>query len=72
MSDTPANAPKNQGEGDYDAARRFDAAEAAFVKSGAVEKAAREAAEALEGPEGAELEAARKATAKGEPGGTGD
>ena len=67
MSDKPANAPKNQGEGDYEAARRFDTAEAAFAKSGKVEDAARQAAEALEGPEGEELEAARKAASKGQP-----
>jgi hypothetical protein len=35
---------KVQGEGNYKAAREFDAAEAAFVKSGQVEKAARDAA----------------------------
>jgi hypothetical protein len=72
MSDTPAKAPKNQGEGDYEAARRFDTAEAAFAKSGKVEDAARQAAEALEGPEGEELEAARKATGEGEPHRAGD
>jgi len=32
------------GEGNYKAAREFDAAEAAFVKSGGVDKAARDAA----------------------------
>jgi hypothetical protein len=32
------------GEGNYKAAREFDAAEAAFVKSGKVDKAARDAA----------------------------
>ncbi len=32
------------GEGNYKAAREFDAAEAAFVKSGRVDKAARDAA----------------------------
>jgi hypothetical protein len=35
---------KVHGEGNYKAAREFDAAEAAFVKSGGVEKAARDAA----------------------------
>ena len=34
---------KNQGEGDYDAARKFNESEAAFVKSGRVADAARDA-----------------------------
>jgi hypothetical protein len=51
-----------QGEGNYDAARKFDAEERAFVKKGGYEKKAREAEEALEGPEGEELERARKET----------
>ncbi len=49
-----------QGEGNYDAARKFDADERAFVKRGGVEQKAREAEEALDGPEAAELETARK------------
>jgi hypothetical protein len=51
-----------QGEGNYDAARKFDAEERVFVKSGQVEKKAKEAEEALDGPEGEELEAARQET----------
>lgn len=53
---------KIQGEGNYDAARKFDADERAFVKSGQVEKKAREAEDALDGPEGADLERACKET----------
>jgi hypothetical protein len=56
---------KAPGEGDYDSARRFDAEERSFVKSGQVEKKAREAEQALDGPEGADLEAARRAAAEG-------
>lgn len=56
---------KIQGEGDYDAARRFREAEEKFVKTGPVEQKAKEAEEALDGPEGAELEKARIDTAKG-------
>lgn len=56
---------KIQGEGDYDAARRFRKAVEDFVKTGQVEQKAKEAEEALDGPEGAELEAARVDTAKG-------
>jgi len=51
-----------QGEGNYDAARKFDAEERAFVKSGQVEKKAREAEDALDGPEAEDLEKARKET----------
>jgi len=54
-----------QGEGNYDAARKFDAEERSFVKSGQVEQKAREAEQALDGPEAAALEAARKASAEG-------
>ena len=53
-----------QGEGDYDAARRFDREERAFVESGDVEKKAREAEEALDGPEGEDLERARRESAE--------
>jgi len=52
-----------QGEGNYDAARKFDAEERAFVEKGGYEKKAKEAEDALDGPEGAELERARKETA---------
>jgi hypothetical protein len=51
---------KIQGEGNYDAARKFDAEERAFVKKGGVEQKAKEAEAALDGPEGEELERARK------------
>ena len=53
-----------QGEGNYDAARRFREAEEKFVKSGEVDKKAREAEEALDGPEGADLERARQETGR--------
>ena len=53
---------KIQGEGNYDAARKFDAEERAFIEKGGVEKKAREAEEALDGPEAEELEKARKET----------
>ena len=61
-----------QGEGNYDAARKYDAEQAAFANSGKVEKAAREAEEALDGPEGAEIEQARVSTGKGETGKASD
>jgi hypothetical protein len=66
MPDTKKPSGDLQGEGNYDAARNFDKAEAEFVKSGAVPENARKAADALDGPEAAELEAARVKTGKGD------
>ena len=60
-----------QGEGDYIAARKYDAEQAAFAKSGKVKGAAAEAEKALDGPESADLEAAREKTARGETGKAG-
>jgi hypothetical protein len=59
-------ADKNQiqGEGNYEAGRRFQKEETEFVKTGPVEQKAIEAEEALDGPEGEELEAARRETGK--------
>lgn len=51
---------KVHGEGNYKAAREFDAAEAAFVKSGRVDQAARDAAPKTEA-EAAELARAEQA-----------
>lgn len=55
-----------QGEGNYEAARRFRAAEEAFVRTGPVDQKAREAAQALDGPEADALEAARRSSAHGD------
>ena len=57
-----------QGEGNYEAGRRFQRLERAFVETAPVEQKAKEAEEALDGPEGEELERARKET--GERGAT--
>jgi len=54
-----------QGEGDYVAGRRFQQAERSFVETGPVERKAREAAAALEGPEAEELEEARRTSGEG-------
>jgi hypothetical protein len=59
------NPQPDWGEGDYEAAREFDAQQAEFAKSGKVGAKAKEAEAALDGPEGAALEAARKAAAEG-------
>jgi hypothetical protein len=57
--------PKVQGEGDYVSGRKYQQAQHRFAKDGPVDEAAREAADAVVGPEAEELEAARRATAKG-------
>ena len=54
-----------QGEGNYDAARRYQKEQHDFAKSGQVDKKAHEAEEALDGPEAEELERARKETGEG-------
>lgn len=61
-----AGGPDVQGEGNYEAARKFDKEERTFVESGKVEAAAKAAKDALDGPEGADLEAARQSSARGE------
>ncbi len=58
---------ENEGEGSYTAAREFDKDQHLFAKSGKVEEKAKEARDALDGPEGDELEAARKETKDGLP-----
>ena len=61
---TPAEQPDIQGEGNYDASRRFDADQKAYVDKNkeAIPGLAEDAADALDGPEGDEL---RKAEAEG-------
>ena len=56
----PTQTRKNQGEGNYDATRRFDAEEKAFIDKNRADlpKLAKEAEAALDGPEGEELRAA--------------
>jgi hypothetical protein len=65
MTDKKTDPSAVQGEGDYISAKRFQKEEHEFASKGPVEKKAREAADALDGPEGPELEAARKAAAEG-------
>ena len=64
MEDRKSNL-KLEGEGSYEGARKYQAAQHAFAKSGKVDAKAREAAEAVDGAEGPDLEAARRAAAKG-------
>jgi len=53
---------RNQGEGNREAARRYNEAQRKFVESGKVEKSAEEAKRAVQGKERAEL---RNAEEKG-------
>jgi hypothetical protein len=65
---TPTNKDEVQGEGDYEAGRRYDKASREFAQSGRVEPAARDAAPA-DANEAEELERAEqegKSHAKGE------
>jgi hypothetical protein len=65
QDDTAPSAPeKLQGEGNYDAARKFDADETKFIANNRDEiaKQAKAAADALAGPEGDELRAAEAET----------
>ena len=77
MPKSPDQAPKaqedapdvkrdeNEGEGNKSAARRYDAGVQKTVKSGRVPQKAREAAQALDGPEGAELRRAEEEAKRG-------
>ena len=47
--------PKIEGEGSYEGTRRYDASVREFVESGAVEEAAKEAKDAVDGAERAAL-----------------
>lgn len=60
-----ADKDKIQGEGDYESARRYQNDQHEFAQKGPVEQKAREAEEALDGPEGEELEEARRETGEG-------
>lgn len=53
---------KNEGEGNRTAARQYNEAQKQFAQSGKVEPAARDAARAVDGPEGNDL---RKAEQEG-------
>ena len=54
-----------QGEGDYVSARKYQKAQHEFARSGEVDNKAREAEQALDGPEGEELEQARRESGEG-------
>ena len=56
---------KIQGEGDDVSGKKYQDAQHRFAQEGPVEQAAREAADALTGPEAKDLEAARRASAEG-------
>jgi hypothetical protein len=56
---------ERKGEGSYDGAEQFQKDQHKFAKDGPVKRKAREAADALDGDEAAELERARQAAAEG-------
>ena len=56
---------KIQGEGDYVSAKRYQQEQKSFAEKGPVEEKAREAEQALDGPEGEDLEKARRETGEG-------
>ena len=72
MTDDPKKAGgawRNEGEGSRSAARAYDRVAEKFGRSGKVEQKAREARDALDSPEGKELERAEaegKSHSKGE------
>jgi hypothetical protein len=60
-----------QGEGNYDATRRYDEGVKKSVEKGNTEELAEKAKKALEGPEGDELREAEEEGKRGEPGDPG-
>jgi hypothetical protein len=46
---------KNEGEGNHTAAKQYNDAQKRFAESGKVDPAAKDAAKAVDGPEGSEL-----------------
>ena len=63
---TKENGMPLEGEGSYVGGKKFQRDEREFIKTGAVKKKAREAAEAVDGPQAKELEEARIRTGKGQ------
>jgi hypothetical protein len=51
---------KNEGEGNRTAAKQYNDAQKSFAESGKVDPAAKDAARAVDGPEGAELRKAEE------------
>jgi hypothetical protein len=58
MAKSETAAPANEGEGNKTAAREYNEAQQRFVEAGRVDEKAREAEQALDGPERPELEEA--------------
>jgi len=64
---TMADKDQVQGEGNYDAGRRYQKEQHEFAKKGPVEQKAQEAEDALDGPEAEDLERARRETGEQKP-----
>lgn len=60
MTEVSKDNNRNQGEGNVEAARRYDAAQRAFVKSGKVEDPAKSAEQAVSGAEAEDLRKAER------------
>ncbi len=58
--DQRMSSQKNEGEGNHTAAKQYNDAQKGFAQSGKVEPAAKDAAQAVDGPEGAELRKAEE------------
>ncbi len=65
MSDEKKTGQKLEGEGSYTASKKFQKDQREFAKSGKVDEKAREAADAIDGAEGDDLEKARKEASDG-------
>ena len=66
MDDQAKSASGEKGEGNYEAAREYQQVQHAFAQDKAkVQQGARQAADALDGPEAEELETARVESTKG-------
>lgn len=63
---TKENGMPLEGEGSYIGSKKYQDAQHKFAQSGQVKQKAREAAEALDGDEAKDLEAARERAARGE------
>ncbi|HEY9581167.1 MAG TPA: hypothetical protein VIR65_15035 [Rhizorhapis sp.] len=65
MTDERKSGSQIEGEGSYEGSKKFQKAQQEFASGGKVDEKAKEAADALDGPEGAELEKARRKSAEG-------
>src|SRR3546814_19969027 len=65
MTDERKSGSQIEGEGSYEGSKKFQKAQQEFASGGKVDEKPKEAADALDGPEGAELAKARRKSAEG-------